>query len=53
MCELTNNLKYLETEKLNLMMTVEVDSIASNFSYELELKSNLDSIYEYNLNLNF
>ena len=36
MCEVTNNLKYLETEKLNLMMTVEIDPIISNFSYELE-----------------
>ena len=35
------------------MMTLEIDTINSNFSYELEYKSNLDTTYEYNLNLIF
>ena len=35
------------------MMALEIDSINSNFSYELEYKSNFDTTYEYNLNLIF
>ena len=36
-----NNLKYLETEKINLMISIEIETIAnSNFYYELKQKSN-------------
>ena len=38
-----NNLKYLEKEQLNLMITLEIDTIVSNFSYELTHKSSYGS----------
>ena len=30
-----NNYKYLEIEKLNLIITVEINTLVSNFSYKL------------------
>ena len=50
---LTNNLKYLETEKLNLMILLDINPITSNFSYEIESKSNFGSTYEFTLKLLF
>ena len=38
-----NNLQYLEVEKLKLMMILQIFPISSNFSYELESKSNSGS----------
>ena len=34
-------------------MNLHINSLDSNFSYELVKKSNSKSYYEYNINLNF
>ena len=33
--EAENNYKYLEIEKLNLIITAKIETISSNFSYKL------------------
>ena len=35
------------------MIELEIDSLMSNFTYELMKKSNSQFSYEYNINLNF
>ena len=51
--ESESNLKYLEVNKLNWIIDLQINSIKRNYTYEIITKSISEFSYEYNINFNF